>query len=86
MADTGTRTCTCASAVWDCTSCAWTEPYDPIAEPPTDPLPACAGTEADGVACETSADRCDNGEEVCACYDDDGELVWDCDDAPSFWP
>jgi hypothetical protein len=86
LADTGTRTCSCAGAIWDCTSCAWAEPYPPVVEPPTEPLPACAGTEADEVPCDTSGDRCDTGDEVCACWlEDDGQLIWDCDSPPSFW-
>lgn len=85
LADTGTRTCTCAGGLWDCTSCAWTEPYDAVAEPPTEPLPACTD-QADDVPCETSGDRCDAGDEVCACWIEEADgLIWDCDSPPSFW-
>jgi hypothetical protein len=86
LADTGTRDCACSGGVWDCTSCAWTQPYPSVAEPPTSPLPACTGVEADNEPCSSRGARCDDGDEVCACWlEDAGQLVWDCDDPPPFW-
>lgn len=95
LADTGTRTCGCgpgdaectSTTCWDCTSCSWTEPYPEVAIPPETPLTACASDVADEVACSTRAERCLQGEEVCACWlEDDAGLIWDCDSTPSFWP
>lgn len=88
IADTGSRDCTCtAGLVWDCSSCAWTMPYDPLIEPPAAALPACSTAAVDAAACTPATDmRCMQGAELCVCYDDDGTTVWDCDDPPSFWP
>ncbi len=97
LADTGSRTCSCAvgddecttATCWDCTSCAWQEPYPDIVVPPESALAACDAGVADEVACTTMGDRCMQGEEVCACWleDDAGTgYIWDCDKPPSFWP
>ena len=55
----------------DLPSQAAASPYPTVAEPPVEPLRACAGTEADEVVCETSGARCDAGDEVCACWLED---------------
>jgi hypothetical protein len=85
LADTGTRDCTCTTT-WDCSSCAWSDPIPEVARAPTEPLAACDAAIADEVPCDTRGDRCQQSDEVCACWlEDEGVLVWDCDSAPSFW-
>lgn len=84
LADTGTRDCTCMDT-WDCTSCAWSDPPPALVQQPAEPLTACDAAVADKVACETVGDLCEQSDEVCVCFDDDGEVIWDCDKAPSFW-
>lgn len=94
LADTGSRTCTCGAGTdctsgicWDCTSCAWTEPYPEVVVPPEAELPACDVSVAEQVECTTKGERCMQGEEVCACWlEEDAVLIWDCDKPPSFWP
>ncbi len=91
LADTGSRVCTC-NATWDCTSCAFPMGDDQpvIIAPPTadDPIADCEPeTVVEKEVCPAMGDRCVLNDEICACWvtNSDDELVWDCDDAPSFW-
>ncbi len=91
LADTGSRVCTC-NATWDCTSCAFPMGDDQpvIIAPPTadDPIADCdPETVVEKEVCPAMGDRCVMNDEICACWvtNSDDELVWDCDDAPSFW-
>lgn len=94
LADLGTRDCTCTLAkVWDCTSCAFPMgPNQPsVLIPPgtgdAGALRTCEVGVAREVTCSPMGDRCQQGEDVCACWViDDGMNVWDCDNPPSFWP
>jgi hypothetical protein len=60
-----------------------------ILAPPTadDPLEPCDASVVEEEACTEMGARCSLEDEVCACWatDSDGQTIWDCDDAPSFW-
>jgi hypothetical protein len=80
LADSGRRACNCATN-WTCTSCDFTG--SPFATAPASPT-TCT-TQADNGPCTTENEVCTGAAdgEVCACYrDDEGTLIWDCDDAP----
>jgi hypothetical protein len=93
LADLGSRNCVCSGGTWDCTSCAFPMgPNQPsVLVPPgtgdAGALRTCEVGVARNVTCSPMGDRCEQGEDVCACWVvDDGMNVWDCDNRPNFWP
>jgi hypothetical protein len=85
----GTRLCTCASAVFDCASCAYAMPH-PLLTPPGTPLSACTlsdDAQEDATGC-TENERCqsigrtpgaaDGTNRFCGCL----AGKWDCDTKP----
>lgn len=85
LADSGTRSCNCATT-WMCLPCDYAT--SPFKDKPAE-VPVCSGIEADNVPC-TEADKqkvCSSaGGEVCACWTDNkGALIWDCDKPPTTW-
>jgi hypothetical protein len=84
LADTGKRSCKCAST-WMCSACDFTG--TPFEKKPAD-ITKCTGVEADKITCTEMNKVCEGaaGGEVCACYpDDEGSLIWDCDKPPTSW-
>ncbi|HLV21346.1 MAG TPA: hypothetical protein VKZ49_10700 [Polyangiaceae bacterium] len=91
----GQRTCTCTAEVFDCASCAYADPDQPLIQPPSEALPDCElpdGDQEDDASGCTDGDRCqsigrtmagggDGENRFCACLG--GE--WDCDSKPSSW-
>jgi hypothetical protein len=85
LADLGRRDCPCEAGLYQCASCAFTG-NEEILQPPAEPLPACAASEAEtkGFMCTTKGERCtpEDATRVCACWDTEGALEWDCDSIP----
>jgi hypothetical protein len=84
LADSGRRTCDCATT-WACTTCDYTN--SPFRDRPA-MIPPCPADAADEAFCTQEKFVCGPvaPAEYCACYSDptDG-LIWDCDNAPSSW-
>jgi hypothetical protein len=92
LLDTGSRSCTCTAAGWDCLRCAF-PPEVEIVQEPAEALPLCEGVVEDAPCTEapylcrlTEADDTD----VCGCYEDyvnnsSGATIWDCDSPPNTW-
>ena len=83
IADSGTRSCKCETN-WVCAPCDFTN--SPFKDKPRD-IGTCT-IEQDKVECATEGAACEGapGGEVCVCFrDDEQQLIWDCDKAPTTW-
>jgi hypothetical protein len=92
LADTGTRTCTCATT-WMCSSCMFPMGADApgIILPPAEgeTIEPCEASIMDETPCDAAAamgnpvTRCRAANmEICACWMMEGMPMYDCDDAP----